>query len=72
MAKQLKVDDLICAEGKTLQVRQIDAAKPVEAHNLMVADFGTYFVGADRVLVHDNSPIQPTRLDMPGLLAVVK
>jgi hypothetical protein len=36
----------------------------------MVADFGTYFVGKDRVLVHDNSPIPPTRLEVPGLLAV--
>ena len=35
----------------------------------MVADFGTYFVGKDRILVHDNSPIPPARLEMPGLLA---
>ena len=32
--------------------------EPQQAYNLVVADFGTYFVGKSRVLVHDNSPIR--------------
>jgi hypothetical protein len=70
MAKQLTEADWICALGQTLPIDAIEKAEAAEAHNLMVADFGTYFVGKDRVLVHDNSPIPPTRLEMPGLLAV--
>jgi hypothetical protein len=70
MAKELTEADWICARGQTLPIDAIEKAEPAEAHNLMVADFGTYFVGKDRILVHDNSPIPPTRLEMPGLLAV--
>ena len=69
MAKQLKTDDWICAQGRTLPIDSIEEAKPAEAYNLMVMDFGTYFVGKDRVLVHDNSPIPPAKLEMPGLVA---
>jgi hypothetical protein len=70
MAKELTDADWICAQGQTLPIDTIEKAEPAEAHNLMVADFGTYFVGKDRILVHDNSPIPPVRLEMPGLLAV--
>ena len=70
MAKELTEADWICAQGQTLPIDAIEKAEQAEAHNLMVADFGTYFVGKDRILVHDNSPIPPTRLEMPGLLAV--
>ena len=69
MAKELRDDDWICAQGRTVPIDAIETAEPVEAHNLVVADFGTYFVGKDRLLVHDNSPIRPARLEMPGLLA---
>jgi intein/homing endonuclease len=70
MAKQLKEDDWICAQGQTLPIRKITKSEPTEAHNLVVADFGTYFVGNERLLVHDNSPIRPIRLDLPGLAAM--
>jgi hypothetical protein len=35
-----------------------DAEEPQQAYNLVVADFGTYFVGKSRLLVHDNTPIR--------------
>lgn len=70
MAKELTEADWICAQGQTLPIDVIEKAETAEAHNLMVADFGSYFVGKDRILVHDNSPIPPVRLEMPGLLAV--
>jgi hypothetical protein len=71
MAKELRDDDWICAQGRIVPIDAIENAEPVEAYNLVVADFGTYFVGKDRWLVHDNSPISPVRLEMPGLLATV-
>ncbi len=69
MAKELRDDDWLCAQGRIVPVDTIESAEPVEAYNLVVADFGTYFVGKDRVLVHDNSPLRPGKLEMPGLLA---
>jgi hypothetical protein len=69
MAKQLKEGDKIATLGGTLPIREIKPAESAEAHNLVAADFGTYFVGDERLFVHDNSPIQPARLDLPGLLA---
>ena len=37
------------------------------AYNLIVPDFHTYFVGTDRVLSYDNTPLQPTTCKVPGL-----
>ena len=37
------------------------------AHNLVVQDFGTYFVGQQRLLVHDITCPRPTRVLTPGL-----
>lgn len=39
-----------------------------EAHNLVVADFATYFVGETGVLVHDNTYRKPTRALIPGFV----
>jgi len=46
------------ADGATDIARVNDAAEPMQAYNLVVADFSTYFVGKSRVLVHDNTPIR--------------
>jgi hypothetical protein len=69
MAKELALDDWVCVPGDAVPIDSIEEAKPAEAYNLVVADFGTYFVGKDRMLVHDNSPLKAARLDMPGLVA---
>ena len=37
-------------------------------HNLVVDGFHTYFVGADRILSHDNTIHQATDLVVPGLV----
>lgn len=47
----------------------VEEAALAEACNLIVADFFTYFVGAERVLVHDYTPRWPSDLRVPGLLA---
>jgi hypothetical protein len=67
MAKFLKAgQQLVSAQGLLyLQVAQVgDAA---EAHNLEVGEFHTYFVGKNRVLVHDNTCPQPTTNRLPGV-----
>jgi hypothetical protein len=49
---------------------RIDSVEPAEAEesfNLVVADAHDYFVGPRALLVHDNSPHQPTRMAIPGL-----
>ena len=38
-----------------------------EAYNLVVSDFDTYFVGQQRLLVHDNLPLEETAVVVPGL-----
>ena len=38
------------------------------AYNLIVADFDSYFVGDSAILVHDNTPRQPTSAVLPGLV----
>ena len=70
MAKQLAVGDLL---------HSLHGAAPIEivapldgklaAHNLVVADFNTYFVGQSGLLVHDNEFRRPTRAIVPGLIA---
>jgi hypothetical protein len=51
-----------------VRVDAIEQADEVEAYNLIVADFNTYFVGKVGVLVHDNSPREPTSAKVPGLV----
>jgi hypothetical protein len=57
-------------------VRCADGAKPVlttakgrevETHNLIVADFHSYFVGEEKTLCHDNTDQRPTLAIAPGV-----
>jgi hypothetical protein len=58
---------LHCASG-TLQVSLItQEPQPQQTYNLVVADFDTYFVGAERILTHDVTERKPTRSLVPGL-----
>ena len=45
----------------------IDPSYNGMAYNLIVADFDSYFVGDAAILVHDNTPRQPTAAVLPGL-----
>ena len=45
-----------------------DAGREEQAHNLVVADFHTYFAGEGRILSHDNTPRAPTNALVPGLM----
>ena len=51
----------------TTPVDRVEAGPHLRTYNLVVADFSTYFVGRQQVLVHDNTPPRPTATVVPGL-----
>jgi hypothetical protein len=68
MAKELQVGDHIhCLDGSAT-VTAAHAEPPEKAYNLIVADFGTYFVGDGKILVHDNTVRLPTPAMLPGFV----
>ena len=69
MAKELGDGAVLHAVNGPVRVDAIAAADEAEAYNLIVADFNTYFVGKSSVLVHDNTPREPTTAKVPGLVA---
>jgi hypothetical protein len=67
MAKFLTAEDkLHCAAG-FLPIESLEEAPAETSYNLIVEDFSTYFVGEQRLLVHDNTLRQPTLAIVPGL-----
>ena len=71
MAKQLKVGAPLHALDGAVMVDSIEEDRPLEAYNLVVSDFNSYFVGDHRLLVHDNLPLRATPELVPGLAADV-
>jgi len=58
-AKDLSLAATLGAENGTPSLTRIgETEEPQQAYNLVVADFGTYFIGKSRILVHDNTPIR--------------
>ncbi len=52
-----------------LAVDKVEQVPAKEVYNLVVSDFATYFVGSERLLVHDDSPLANTAALSPGLVA---
>ena len=50
-----------------MEVRSAHATGIEELHNLVVADFHTYFVTDAKILTHDNTIREPTAALVPGL-----
>ena len=48
-------------------VQFLEAGRKIKTYNLIVDGHHTYFVGAGRVLSHDNSVRQSTNAVVPGL-----
>jgi hypothetical protein len=67
MAKQLSDGAIIHGVNEPLRVDDVERLEKAEAHNLVVADFNTYFVGEAGILVHDNTPVRPTAAVVPGV-----
>ncbi len=71
MAKRLQVGEHVHSVGGDQRIDGIEPTAPSQAYNLVVADFGTYFVSKRGVMVHDNTYRRPTTALVPGLLAAV-
>ena len=72
MTKQLEVGSRLhtlsgSAPVETIEKLPVDPSNDGMAYNLIVADFDSYFVGDSGILVHDNTPRQPTSAILPGL-----
>jgi hypothetical protein len=67
MAKQIEPGQQLHTIDGAQTVDAVEAAAPAEAYNLVVAEFGTYFVSDAGVLVHDNTYRKPTNAVTPGL-----
>ena len=73
MTKQLVVGDRVHTPSGGVTVESIEklGADPSLAtgwaYNLIVADFNSYFVGDQGILVHDNTPRAATAARLPGL-----
>ncbi len=69
MAKNLKPGLRLHTVNGSREITHIEEGPRYEAHNLLVADFQSFFVGNAKVLVHDNSIRQPTAAIVPGVTA---
>ncbi|MDD4268320.1 MAG: polymorphic toxin-type HINT domain-containing protein [Pirellulales bacterium] len=66
MAKELEVGDRVhCLEGSR-EVTAVDGLPEDVAYNPVVDDFSTYFAGASRLLLHENTMLRPTEAILPG------
>jgi hypothetical protein len=68
-ARELKPGLVLHAAGNPVTVLKVEEGAVAETHNLVVADFATYFVGQGQFLSHDNTVRRPTRMIVPGLAA---
>lgn len=66
-AKDLKVGDLVRTSQGPLPVASIEKKPDASVYNLVVADFGTYFVGKTQTLTHDITFRVPTLAIAPGV-----
>ena len=68
MAKELKVGDRLHTVSGWSEIQSIKPVDAGETHNLVVADFNTYFVGDRRILTHDITMPQMVTGGVPGEL----
>ncbi|NIP87408.1 MAG: hypothetical protein GTO03_18390 [Planctomycetales bacterium] len=66
-SRLLKSGSAIHAVDGSVPVSVVETGTRAETYNLVVADYHTYFVGASRVLCHDNTIREPTDRVVPGL-----
>jgi hypothetical protein len=68
-AKELQPSQVLHTASSPVSVGSVQPGVVAETYNLVVDDFHTYFVGKQRLLSHDNTVRQPTRMIVPGLAA---
>jgi hypothetical protein len=69
MAKELEAGMMLHTPSGCVSVAKVEPGDSEQTYNLVTADFGTYFVGHEKVLVHDVRPAPPTIAVVPGLVA---
>lgn len=69
MAKELTSGERLHSLAGSVAIEKIEPVEANQVHNLVVEDFNTYFVGNQKLLVHDNEFRKPTRATIPGLIA---
>ncbi len=69
MAKELRAVQWLHTTSGPVQIEEARQQGEAECFNLVVADFSSYFVGASRILVHDNELRHVTTATVPGLTA---
>lgn len=67
MAKFLQPALRLHGAGAAVEVSQLEQFEGDQAHNLVIDDFHTYFVGDAKLLVHDNTCPVPTLSPIPGM-----
>lgn len=72
MAKELGNDARLHGINGSSRVQSVASSIVGEAHNLIVADYNTYFVGKSGILSHDVMPRQPTQTIVPGVIGAAK
>ncbi|MBI2824731.1 MAG: hypothetical protein HYX69_08600 [Planctomycetia bacterium] len=68
MTKELKAGDSLHTPDGAVAIESAEPDGQAECYNMVVADFGTYFVGQKQVLVHDNNIRDVTPAIVPGLV----
>lgn len=69
MARQLEPGARVHAVRGPVEVLANQPGRTLEAYNLVVSEFHTYFVGDTMLLVHDNAPLGEQGERLPGLAA---
>ncbi len=69
MARELETGDRLHTVRGSLQVDAVERSAAVEVYNLSVANFATYFVGDEGLLVHDSTFREPADVDSPGFVS---
>ena len=67
IARLLRPGDRLHGVGGAVTIDDVQVKPPAEGYNLVVSDFHTYFVGDDKLLVHDNAPLTEQPQLIPGL-----
>jgi len=70
MAKELMAGQWLHTPGGSVQIESCQQQGAAACHNLVVADFNSFFVGEIQVLIHDNNLRQVTSAKVPGLVDV--
>lgn len=66
-ARDLKAGMLLHTVRGTVEISQVEETGFAQTFNLVVADFHSYFVGAQMVFSHDNTIRKSTNMLVPGL-----